>query len=236
MSEEKHNESFRWQTKLEELDQLCGEPVIDKSVSWNKLHARLGAKPGYKKLLWYWLPAACILIVVGLQGIIADRKGNEIVAAKNQSKREQQVRQTHTPKEQTAVSDSNRITSEEPQGRQATAVRAITKSLHASKDLPAAANEIQPDTDSSKRSLETELVQAIAPGRADSTSSVLALPAKRKLRVIHINELQNLAEEKMQYVRSPDPANDLRRHGLSVFSVTKNASDDIVKIKLSPSN
>ena len=62
MSNEKLN---NWRGKLEDVDALPGEPILDKATAWDKLQGRLGYEPKRKKALWYWAAAAVALLLMG---------------------------------------------------------------------------------------------------------------------------------------------------------------------------
>ncbi len=64
MSNENHNNIEDWRNKLEGLDKLPGETVIDKNASWEKLHERLREKNYNKKIIWYRSAAACLLFAL----------------------------------------------------------------------------------------------------------------------------------------------------------------------------
>ena len=63
MLNEDPNRNFHWQNKLEGLECLPGEP-FNEDIAWDKLHRRLRGKRSNKKLLWYWVAAACLLFVL----------------------------------------------------------------------------------------------------------------------------------------------------------------------------
>jgi hypothetical protein len=75
---------------------------------------------------------------------------------------------------------------------------------------------------------------------ADTIAMITSTPQKKKLRVVHINELGKPVEEEIQFARNTltptFEATFFRQDGLPGFSLSRNASDNIVKIKLPPSN
>jgi hypothetical protein len=76
--------------------------------------------------------------------------------------------------------------------------------------------------------------------KQDSLSVIAAIPLKKKLRVIHINELGPSLEEENDVARSMSTRavspKTLNQHLFRGLTGSRNASDDILKIKLSPSN
>src|SRR5258705_1506391 len=79
MSNENYNNTGDWRSRLEALDNLPGEPLIDKNASWEKLHDRLREKKGNKKIIWYWSAAACLLLVLMIPLINSNKKDHEPV-------------------------------------------------------------------------------------------------------------------------------------------------------------
>jgi hypothetical protein len=63
MSNEHPNHNSRWRDKLEEMAHVPGEP-FNKDMAWDKLYGRLREGRKNKKVLWYWIAAACVVIAV----------------------------------------------------------------------------------------------------------------------------------------------------------------------------
>ncbi len=69
MLNEKYDKPFQWKNNLEGLGSLTGEALPDKEVMWEKLHSRLQQKPRINKAIWYWaaagmLPLFLILLLI----------------------------------------------------------------------------------------------------------------------------------------------------------------------------
>ena len=60
MREEKLNNE--WKQKLEDTSSLQNFVLQNKDAGWGKLHSRLEKKPQKKRVVWYWIAAACLLI------------------------------------------------------------------------------------------------------------------------------------------------------------------------------
>jgi hypothetical protein len=73
----------------------------------------------------------------------------------------------------------------------------------------------------------------------DTIGIVSATPIRRKLRVVHINDLDNpLAEDNQfsKHYKAPSFKTKLNQDAFPDLTVSRNNSDYILKIKLPPSN
>lgn len=78
MSKENLNNGLHWKSKLDALKSLPAE-AFDKEASWEKLHSRLHKKTGEKKVWWYWAAAACILAIIFSALFLSNKKENILV-------------------------------------------------------------------------------------------------------------------------------------------------------------
>ena len=60
MSNENPNNTPQWRSKLDELEHFPGA-AFNSDGAWDKLYGRLRGKKKSKKILWYWIAAACLL-------------------------------------------------------------------------------------------------------------------------------------------------------------------------------
>ncbi len=60
MLNKKYDKPFQWKNRLEGLDSLTGEALPDKKFMWEKLHSRLQQKPRNSKAIWYWAAAGML--------------------------------------------------------------------------------------------------------------------------------------------------------------------------------
>ena len=233
MSQEKPNESLHWKNKLDELDQLPGEQIQDKNASWRKLHDRLREKPRHKKTIWYWTAAASVLLIAGLQWINTHQKDIRIVNDKTQPVPENTSKKIEMVQADTVKNAKTIIVERTPE------VPATVKNKSRSMPMSAPLLKNEPDSVTVKESLP-EIITTIDNRTSDTIAVVASLPVKKKLRVIHINDLGTPAEEKIQFNGNASSTafqgKLFNRDGFKTFSLSKNASDDLVKIKLSPSN
>src|SRR5690348_7891562 len=61
MSNENPNNTSHWRHKLDELEHLPGSS-FNRDASWDKLHGRLRGNKKSKKVFWYWVAAACVVL------------------------------------------------------------------------------------------------------------------------------------------------------------------------------
>ncbi|MBZ5858170.1 hypothetical protein [Flavihumibacter profundi] len=60
MPDKKHNNPAGWQSRLEQLGQLPGEPSYNKGAAWGKLYAKLEQPKRKNNKIWLWMAAAAI--------------------------------------------------------------------------------------------------------------------------------------------------------------------------------
>jgi hypothetical protein len=243
MSSEKLHNSFNWKNKLDELNHLPGESATDKTLSWEKLHARLQKNTRYKGSIRYWMVAASILLVIGFTWFYMNQKNANLI--RNNSKQKQEESITYTPqlKKERSI---NKVT-DLPKNKRTVASVLLKDNQVNLKD--SRSDRIHSDTglNIDQDNLELTTVHELQPlvinsgiEQKDTTAHIVTLPAKKKIRVVHINEIGSL-EEDMQLVDKTNtpsfPSKSFTQNeGLSSISISKNGSDDLLKIKLSPSN
>ncbi|MGZ5133631.1 MAG: hypothetical protein ACXWCG_00720 [Flavitalea sp.] len=233
MSHERSNEGFHWKNKLDEFDGTGTQPVLDKAASWEKLQGRLLQKANKKKFVWYWIAAASIILIAGMQFI--DFNDNPV----NTVSRE-------TPGSQdTSVDSLVSIPPDQiPMFRETIVKKEKSMIKTQKKQLPVIdpqlKNRVHFPVQLDTFEIESPNTAVTIFNAVDTSMIVSTLPAKKKLRVVHINELGKSVQEEIQFTRNtPSPATQLtpfNQGALPGFSLSRNASDNIVKIKISPSN
>jgi hypothetical protein len=181
MPNENPNKAFHWKNKLEELESLPGE-IFNKEIVWEKLHARLQPKTKNKKINWYWIAAACLFFALCVSFFLSNKKENVLVKNDVPQKK---INSSSVP-------IINRDTS-----------AIITSSLNENKIATHSINKIEKiNTAINHKTIPIEIVQgkkeegisqeiknnAVMPVDT-ATSIVTNLPEKKKLKVVHINEL-----------------------------------------------
>ena len=227
MSDEKVNKSFYWKDKLDELDLLPGEAPVDKEAGWQQLRNRLQKKPRKKKGIAYWIAAACLVGVMVLTRLQLMQPEETLVR-----------RDTH-PAPRTSL---KHLPVTGNQKFLATLKQTAKKNIHPpeSKDKlypvvvkAAATGEPVPLPDTVK-----ETLPAADPYQPVDTVHLITAAPKKKLRVVHINEVNRPEDDTQLASNDPAPSSAQlsRENSLPNFSVSRNASDNIIKIKISSSN
>lgn len=175
-----------WKNKLEDVDGLSSVLLQDKNAAWDTLHHRLHQPTKKRKFIWYWLAAACLLALIIVPLFIFNNKntptGNTVVQAPASIKIK-----TPAVKEKAvafAAEENNKknIISEPAKIiHQKSPIEKLSK-----KELmPATSLLIEPVPSSSSVPVQIQPVQI--PFTEKLTT--LATPEKKKLKVVHVNEL-----------------------------------------------
>jgi len=186
LSENQNN--FHWKNKLDDVEGLQGEMLADKNATWEKLHARINEKPRRKGFVWYWVAAACLLLIVIIPAITLNKKQDEIVKntpAKIELKKET-VPENSSIKEN-EIAKSSTVVNEKKNTIKATTQSQVIKP--ASNYVTQTQEPVDANTND-KNTIEQEPVVAAAT-LIDTTTSLAIVPLKEKakFKVVHINEL-----------------------------------------------
>lgn len=239
MSNEKPNDGFNWKDRLEELDSLPGETFSGKSESWEKLHLRLRSNKRRRKAAWYWIAAACLGLIVLL--IPWNRNANKPPLVKvntvtNKNKKPD-VNASYIMKE-----DGNNVPDVSVKKR---SVGTIAKKIH-----DAHSARVNSNGDTSTLSITVNSAEPMPELSANTLASIdtplvnkTAVFVRKRLRVVHINELGIPMEEdakEERYAERPSYYKRLINPNQDLFSNTSGNShafsNDLFKIKISPQN
>ena len=235
MLHERRDESFHWKNKLEELDHLPTEPAADKGELWKRLHARLNKRNNKTKPGWYWTAAACLVLAIGISWLFVEEKTGKPVTEKPLAPPQQSSNKDIAVRNELPKVDSQHVRVVVRESKKVAVIVNNKKPNIPKVSVVAEQNDLLnvPDlTDSSKLSDRS----TFRPSDTVSSNSIAATN-RRRLRVIHINDLEKQSE--IKYTGTAFPSAQRKKstyEGISAFSLSKNTSDDIVKIKLSPSN
>ncbi|MEO6540678.1 MAG: hypothetical protein ABIN74_06805 [Ferruginibacter sp.] len=176
MLPEKHNDSHSWKNKLEGLTGLPGE-AWKKNVAWEKLHSRLQERPSRSKAVWYWA-AACLLLALTIPLLIPNKKENI------------EVRNVFAPKKQTIVLPTPPAVPVTDKAAAPVEKMKInysdTKDQHTA-DVKTIVKQEKQVTAIAETIIEKDPVPIITDTAA---ALVAATPVKKKMPVVHINELE----------------------------------------------
>jgi len=232
MSNENPNNSFHWKSKLEGLEYLPGE-TFNKDIAWDKLYERLRGKQGNKKTLWYWIAAASLLFVLVIT-LVSYYKDNPKLSHKEIVIKKSTQKSVHTPFNVDINNDKNINPVQPAKDRNIVVKGKFYKKIYhvSSAELVSKAHM----NDTSSIYLQNAVIKSlpkidITPGMAT------ALPEKKKLNVVHINELGDPVTEFPNVVRKTDKHFTIKLADEEVFAAPSVASKttgfSILKTKLS---
>lgn len=233
MATEKANEPLRWKDKLDQPAWLPGESLTDTEASWNRLHERLQQKPVAKRRAVYRAAAACLLVVSVIGWLMPEQHRGTLVKNK--------IQPTPVTAMQSLPSKGpgGTVTATQPVTTKEYTIRSGVKSRLLHPDFSHAVLAVRPvavGVNSAHEPPPVITVNIIQP--TDTIHLTAAAPAK-KMRVVHINMLGTGSEESQIAGNNPTlypQAKLSNSDDLSRFSISKNTSDNILKIKLSSSN
>jgi hypothetical protein len=209
MQKETRNNRSDWRERLGDLEAQPGE------AAWDKLHLRLANKKRNNKPVWWFLAAACAVAIFFLLSFFkSDNKiGNEIVKE--------------------AKKYNSKIILTQP-------LPIVKREAHFEKKVSLKPAKI--DMPVKKKDTAIQIVQAstVDPEKNISLTAIeipFAAP-KKKLRVVHINELQPEDTGEKQDWAQHDKTKTKRTKNKNLIHsyVTNSTSDKALKISLSPSN
>jgi hypothetical protein len=239
-----HNEKQNnpgWINKLDESGCLPPEEMIDKNAAWKKLHERLSEKQNKNKKIWYWTAAACLLIAFSLPILIAKKNVKNII-------NDVSLQNKKTPKAVAHASLTPERTGTKVENALAIEKKEINPFIRkrTNNNLPAyhaSAKQIPPETSPENAKANAPQLTLNTSVSADTVSSMIAAvaPVKKKMRVVHINELENAADGMASSATDHQPGNFSLPFGNNIqtskqsSSVTRDYAG-VFKIKISSKN
>lgn len=182
MSDEKAGNNFHWKNKLEDLESLPGE-TFNKEATWGKLHARMRGKHSSKRLVWYWVAAACLFFALFISFFLSNKKENVLV--KNNSGENKLSVSSTFP---VITKDTVAIISSPPFEKKMPASPA-EKHNKINSFLARKITNSKIVRDKKEEFIEQKIISTAAVPVDVVISIVSNLPEKKKLKVVHINEL-----------------------------------------------
>ncbi len=192
MSKENPNDNLHWKLKLDSA--YMQEPVLpDKEAAWDKLQQRLHQKPVQKERAWYWA-AAILLVLFTIPFLISKNKTIPIASSTTnetfQTLRSQDVKQIKDKKNilisHPIVSQKIKPTIDLDKSRQL-----YQKSSNpASLIKPAVVSPVSPPQTPAEI-----YIASIHIGDSIKTIAIISSTAVKKLKTVHINELEPPASQ-----------------------------------------
>ncbi|HEY4156027.1 MAG TPA: hypothetical protein VGM24_11385 [Puia sp.] len=244
MSDEKHPNPRSAAGKLDGLDFLPDETRLDKTLAWEKLYSRIRQKQDRKTGGWYRLVAASVLCALLLYGITRPHTGRDLAKhnTKNRGTIIPALPQQPARKSNAGGAESLALkTNKSVQGTllphsHNNRARLFTRDIHP------AVQDFTPGTAIMAPKSDLPVSEAAAlPVDAGTTEKVVPPIAKRKLRVVHMNELDEPMEADDNLVKNSG------RHGfrlkwigqtsaLNTFQATGQTYNELIKINLPSPN
>jgi len=174
-----------WKNKLEEMESSPGE-IFNKEASWDKLHIQLQPKQKKRKVIWYWLAAACLFFALFILFILSNKKEN--VLMKNtvlQNKIDSSYSNVPMINDDSSkIISSSSILNNKPSHFINNNDKTITAIHH-----KIIKQEIIHDKKDRESIITQEIDNNAVTPVATAINIVANLPEKKKLKVVHINEL-----------------------------------------------
>lgn len=195
MRNEKQNNSD-WINKLDDPGCLAPEEMIDTNAAWQKLHERLREKPKKNKMMWYWAAAACLVIAFSVPLFIL--KKNEIRLVKNISPQLKNESLPTTAASPTTEKAGLKIANDLKIENKKSNLVVIKRTHH----LPADAASVKQTFsdaafESTKPTPQQTTIYTVPQLYNAPPTLAIVLPVKKKMRIVHINDLENASEEQM---------------------------------------
>ena len=187
MPGKKQTDTSHWKDRLDSLADLPGEQLLDKNAAWEKLSGRLDANR--RPVKRYWM-AAAMLLLVAISWLLIERQKNELVKTRVQPSPDTSIAQSDLPH---PVTENENVIVLAPGKPLKVAVPIkqhrppLYKNLRPAERLHIVTGLAQTDEKTYPQ------VTIIAPS-AEIAPGNLVVP-KKKLRVVHINELETAQPE-----------------------------------------
>jgi len=182
MSNENPNNAPQWRSKLDKLEHFPGS-AFNSDVAWDKLYGRLQGKKKSKKILWYWIPAACLLFAVMITILNYQRPTPQVLDKETVKEQPKEIKkpvlkvgEINENKKEASAETKNGIVSIPERSRQRdrsiAGIETVTK-VHSDEVIMS----------------DPEKEPLVKPLQIINTNPTIAVLPKKKLNVVHINEL-----------------------------------------------
>jgi hypothetical protein len=229
MQKETPNNQPDWKQRLSELDELPADSPVNLSASWEKLHDKLGSNRKTNKRFIAWYAAAACAILAFLMVMIPDRPiesyTNTDIPAIKEPDSSSSLITIQTPQPPPLPADKAPLVLETKKP-----VHLKTPRLHKIEKQPAIVKqELHP--------VEAPIVIDVPDTPAAVQNNVAAAPVKKKLRVVHINELiTTTATQEPIAKKSRIRSIHANNKNIARAYVNNTSSENVLKIRLTPSN
>ncbi|OLY91172.1 hypothetical protein SAMN05444008_11239 [Cnuella takakiae] len=230
MQHEKSDKPSALHSKLQGLEQLPGEPAPDTAALWSRLERRMEHRPAPQRRYLLWA-AACLLLVAGAAAFFTYQQEEQRQAQQPTVGATHPVAISSDPVKAAApVVDQQAIVLERKvtgkPNRNGLVALPKVQQHEPVKAAPVAATG--PST--------PEMQAPIATPPATPDIALVEQPPARKLKVVHLNEIGKVAPVPPGNALLAHETLPAHRDGRGSISFSRNTSDDIIKINLSPVN
>jgi hypothetical protein len=191
MSNERPDDASQWINKLGDPDPSAAEPWEGKNAAWETLYSRLHEKPRRKIPAWYWAAAACLLLILyipvkrAIRGSQTRGQGEQILAKEPGAAKEMEAENLPGTKGEPGGKGERTLTIRTPV--------AIGRKQVSAGRKPMVKEEIRPASTASASVVVT--ANNLPAADTLTIAALIVPPAKKKLRVVHINELSESGEQ-----------------------------------------
>ena len=227
MQKEIPNNQPDWKQRLSQLDELPADSPVSLSASWEKLHDKLGTKKKNRKRIGWYAAAACVILAF-LTLMVHDKPtesytNSDMPAIKKSDSSSSIAIKAPPPPRLKADKTPVVLENRKP-------VHLKTPRLPKIEKQPAIVQqEIYP--------VEAPVIIDVPDTPAAAQNNVASAPVKKKLRVVHINELMTTSAPPELIAKKgrirPINANN---ENIARAYVNNGSSENIIKIRLTPSN
>jgi hypothetical protein len=227
MLSKKHNDTLHWKNKLETLDNLPGAIATEKNALWDKLNSRLQQKPNSRKVVWYWVAAGLLPLIITLT--IINRTGNVLVEHTTSNEKNTTATPAYLlPASKESVTLS--VTAPVEKKQTPDDVKPKTKNVISNDTIKASEAVVTVTSLPQNQTIEITDSNILAP----DTTATFAV-AKKKLQVVHINELETFPA---QFTAPANYAQIIKQSKSKINKLSFATQQNIIgfKVKLSSKN
>ena len=184
------NSQNNWKTSLENPDNFPGETVPHKNEVWEKLYQKLHKKPRRKLLAWYWAAACLVILASGTVLVFVNGKRQQQAFSVLPSTLQNQLPPTTENVLRKEQKNSKNVLLPSKQKNQNLVP---AQKNNTAVTIPAVGHDLF--TDSIVKELPDLVITSNIINDSSTISITVVTPAKKKLRVVHLNEIGQPVEE-----------------------------------------